>query len=477
MRQRILFLLILLSHGGVAAELNLPTVFSDHMVLQREQVVPVWGQAKPGASVTVAFAGQTKEATANQDGAWRVDLDPMGASAEPRKMTIHSSLAGEALVFNNVLLGDVWLCSGQSNMQWSMVRSENGEQVIARATHTEIRLYQTPRYFSRTPKERIEAQWTETTPGTVRGFSAVAYYFGRRLNAELGVPIGLLHSSWGGSRIEPWTPLLGFEGIESLAEIREQANSFPVGFGTDPEKAKNERQHPTAMYNGMIDAHVPFAIKGVIWYQGESNHREGGLYIDKTRALLKGWRTLFEVDFPFYFVQIAPFRYGDSDPTILPEFWEAQAEIVKQIPKTGMAVISDVTTLDDIHPPNKEIPGERLARLALDKTYGKDVVSSGPTFEQMKVEASQIVVIFSSAKGLTTRDGKAPNYFEIAGEAGHFYPADASIDGERILLSSPEVAKPLALRFGWHKLATPNLMNAAGLPAAPFRAGSVFEVK
>lgn len=471
MRQRILLFFILLSHGCIAAELKLPTVFSDHMVLQREQVVPVWGQAEPGASVTVAFAGQTKQATADEGGAWRVNLDPMDASAKPRTLTIHSSLEAESLVFTDVLLGDVWLCSGQSNMQWSMINSENGERAIARATHPEIRLYQTPREFSETPKERIDARWTVTTPETVRGFSAVAYYFGRRLNAELGVPIGLLHSSWGGSRIEPWTPPLGFEGIESLVEISEQAKRFPAGFGSDPQKAKNERQYPSAMYNGMIDAHVPFAIKGVIWYQGESNRNDGMLYVDKTRALLTGWRTLFEVDFPFYFVQIAPFQYGNSDPTILPEFWEAQAEIVKQIPKTGMAVISDATTLDDIHPPNKEVPGERLALLALDKTYGKDVVSGGPTFEQMDVKDEQIVVTFSSAEGLTTRDGKAPDYFEIAGAAGLFHPADARIDGEQVLLSSPEVAEPVALRFGWHKLATPNLMNAAGLPAAPFRAG------
>jgi sialate O-acetylesterase len=376
----------------------------------------------------------------------------------------------EALVFNDVLLGEVWLCSGQSNMGWGMARSENAEQAIAEANHPGIRLYQTPREFSETPKERIDAQWSVTTPETVRGFSAVAYYFGRKLNAELGVPIGLLHSSWGGSRIEPWTPPLGFEGIESLVEISKKAKHFPPGFGSDPKKAKQERQYPTAMYNGMIDAHIPFAIKGVIWYQGESNRKEGMLYVDKTRALLKGWRTLFEVDFPFYFVQIAPFQYGDSDPHILPQFWEAQAEIVKQIPKTGMAVVSDATTLDDIHPPNKEVPGTRLALLALDKTYGKNVVSTGPTYKEMKVERNQVIISFSSAQGLATRDGKAPDNFEIADDSGDFFPADATIKGNRVILESPDVPKPMAVRFGWHKLATPNLMNAAGLPAVPFRA-------
>lgn len=461
---------------NLSAELTLPTIFTDHMVLQRGRNVPVWGTAEPGSKIAVEFAGQTKKAKAGDDGKWRVDLNPMQANAAPQTMTISSSKDDDTEI-SNILVGDVWLAGGQSNMQWTMKNSENGETAIAAANHPLIRLYRTPLVFSQTPVERIDAQWTECTPETVPDFSAVAYYFGKTLHGELGVPIGLLQSAWGGSRIEPWTPPCGFEGFDSLADIREQIKNFPAGFGTDPKKGQQERQYPTAMYNAMIHAHIPFAIKGAIWYQGESNRHDGMLYLDKTAALLKGWHTLWGYEFPFYFVQIAPYQYGNEDPSVLAEFWEVQAEIVKQIPNTGMAVVHDATTLDNIHPPNKEVPGSRLALLALDNTYGKDVVSTGPTFREMKILDNAIEIVFDSAEGLTTRDGSAPDGFEIVGEDGRFKPADAVIKGNRIILSSPEVETPVAMRFAWHKLATPNLINAAGLPAPAFRAGDAPEPK
>lgn len=460
---------------NLSAELTLPTLFTDQMVLQRNQTVPVWGTAEPGSAVTVEFADQKKTVVTSDSATWRIDLDPMIASSTPRNLTLHSSSGNQQLKITKVLVGDVWLCSGQSNMQWPMARSIDSTNTIAAAAHPLIRLYKTPTKFAREPQEKIDSKWTACTPESVRNFSAVAYYFGKKLNAELDVPIGLLQSAWGGTRIEPWTPPSGFEGVEALADVREKIQHFPEEFGTDKNKVKHERQYPTAIYNGMIHAHIPFAIKGAIWYQGEANHREDAMrYVDLTAALLQGWRSLWEHDFPYYFVQIAPFQYGQEDPTVLAGFWEAQAAIVKEVPNTGMAVVSDATTLDNIHPPNKEVPGTRLALLALDNTYGKKIVSTGPTFKKMKkpgVGGNTLEIVFDSAKGLTTRDGEAPDWFEIVGEDGLWKPADTVIKGRSVILSSPDVEKPVAMRFAWHKLATPNLMNAAGLPAPAFRAG------
>ncbi len=465
---------------SLLADLTLPTVFTDHVVLQREQSVPVWGTGDPGSTITVDFAGQKKTAVADADGKWRVDLDPLKASAQPQTLQV-SNLKFQVSV-SDVLVGDVWLCSGQSNMEMPMqgwrprCPLENSDAEIAGANNPRIRLYQTPKKIAAHPTGKIDARWNACTPESVKTFSACAYYFGKKLNEELDVPIGLLLSAWGGSRIEPWTPPCGFEGLDSLADIREKVKNFPDGFGTDPKKVNQERQYPTALYNAMIHAHIPFAIKGAIWYQGEANHRDNMLYVDKTAALLKGWRGLWGTDFPFYFVQIAPYQYGNEDPSILAEFWEAQAAIVDKVPGTGMAVISDVTILDNIHPANKKTPGTRLALLALNNTYGKKVVSTGPTFKAMKKPlfgGNSLEIVFDSAEGLTTRDGKAPDCFEIGGEEGVFKPANAEIKGSSVILSSPDVDKPLAMRFAWNKLATPNLMNAAGLPAPAFRAGEL----
>lgn len=495
-----------------AAELTLPTIFSDHMVLQREQPVPVWGTADAGAQITVEFAGQTKTAVADAEGHWKVVLDPMPASKVPAELKVTSSIGNQKSAIGNVLVGEVWLCSGQSNMQWAMNNTDNGDRDIPKAASDTIRLYYTPRVPSDFPLEKIDAQWTECTPDTVRGFSAVAYYFGKKLNAELDVPVGLLHSSWGGTRIEPWTPPCGFEGIDAVADIHamvqktlpdspyykkamsrylEQVKLWSTESAAAFEKSEfipappavpeglmlaESHQTATKLYNGMIHAHVPFAIKGAIWYQGESNRQDGMLYVEKTKALLQGWRSLWGYDFPYYFVQIAPFQYGKEDPEVLARFWEAQSEIVKQVPNTGMAVVSDHTTLNDIHPPNKEVPGTRLALLALDNTYGKEVVSTGPVFRKMVKSGNAMKLYFDSAEGLTTRDGEAPDWFEMAGKDRVFKKAKAVIEGETVIITSAEVPEPLAMRFAWNKLAIPNLVNGAGLPTSAFRAGRLPEI-
>ncbi|MEA2069148.1 MAG: 9-O-acetylesterase, partial [Verrucomicrobiota bacterium] len=259
------------------------------------------------------------------------------------------------------------------------------------------------------------------------------------------------------------------------AEKAMQTDSYISAPPVFPEELilTGNQQTPTKLYNGMLHAHIPFAIRGAIWYQGESNHREGMLYVDKTEAMLKGWRKLWGYDFPFYFVQIAPYQYGKEDPEVLAVFWEAEAEIVKTIPQTGMAVVSDYTTLNNIHPPNKEIPGTRLALLAEANDYGMDVVATGPVFQTLEKQGHVLKVVFDSAKGLATRDGKSPDWFEVAGKDGAFKKAEAEIIGTSVIVQSSEVAEPLAVRFAWHKLATPNLVNGAGLPAAAFRAGDL----
>ncbi|MGE4490187.1 MAG: sialate O-acetylesterase, partial [Kiritimatiellales bacterium] len=448
--------------------LRLPSVFSDHMVLQQQQSVPVWGTAQPGASITVQFDGQQKTTTADRSGKWQVALDPMPASFEPRRMQVSavSQSKTENCTLNDVLVGEVWLCSGQSNMEWKMecrTMYDWAEAAIAAADHPNMRLFFTPVRYTAEPRETTESHWMVCTPATVRLFSAVAYHFGHKLQEDLKVPVGLIQSALGATMIEPWTPAEGFAGIEWLAAVYANAQNIKT-------VSPITRNTPSALFNGMINPHVPFSIRGVIWYQGEANYKDGTLYIDKTRALLNGWRGRWGTDFPYYFVQIAPFKYPNADATVLPQFWEAQSAIVTNISGTGMVVASDTATLDNIHPPHKEEVGARLALLAEAGTYGMDVVSTGPVFQTLEKSGNTLTVVFDSAEGLTTRDGNAPDWFEVAGADGVFKTASAQISGHSVFVQSGEVTDPVAVRFAWNQLAKPNLMNGAGLTASAFRA-------
>lgn len=465
---RMLLAMFLISGSVCMAELFLPTVFSDHMILQREQPVPVWGIAAAGTAVTVEFAGQTKTTVTDSSKHWETVLDPMPADSKPRNLVVRSPIGNRE--FSDVLVGEVWFCAGQSNMQMSFVKQRpNGpvcgqaEAEIAAANYPQIRLYNTPRTVSFHPVEKINAQWCICTPKNVKTFSACAYFFGRKLHQDLNVPVGLLLCAWGNTRIEGWVPPCGFESVEALADVYRQTQNLT-------ECSEVNAQTPGAIYNGMFAAHIPFAIRGAIWYQGENNRWDGMRYVDKTRALLNGWRKLWGTEFPFYFVQIGAFDYKNKNPEMLPLFWEAQSEIVKVIPNTGMAVITDVSTLDDIHPPNKKDPGIRLALLAEAKTYGMDAICTGPVFQALEKQERRLKVVFSSAVGLTTRDGKAPDWFEIAGENGVFKPAGAEIEENSVILGSPDISDPVLMRFAWNGLAQPNLVNEAGLPVSAFRA-------
>ncbi len=491
------------------AEVRVADIFGDHMVLQQQQKIRIWGWASPEESVSVSLGDNRATAQTDTSGRWQVELPPMPASKTPATITIQGS---NTIEIKDVLVGEVWLCSGQSNMEWTVAISGNPQEEIAAAKHPLIRHIKIPLVQSNVPLDHFTSQWQICSPETAANFTACGYYMARNLQKELDVPIGLVNSSWGGTRIEPWTPPIGFERVESLQGIhqsvigrtpgtpsyRERLSAYIRAIEEWTAKAKasvNENeilgpspsypaeltpygsnQDPTMLYNGMIHALVGFPIRGAIWYQGESNHEEGMLYLEKMKALIQGWRELWgQGDFPFYYVQIAPFRYGDRDPTMLARFWEAQAA-AQSIPKTGMVVINDIATINDIHPPNKQDVGYRLALLALKNDYGrKDLIANSPEIEAVEPLGASLRLRFKNTGGsLKTRDGKSPTHFEIIGPgSGGFHTANAKIDGNAVVLTSDRVAKPVAFRFAWNMLAEPNLSGGTGLPVSACRGGEL----
>lgn len=422
--------------GSVAqADVKLPHVFGSHMVLQRDQPVVVWGWADSGEAVTVTLDQKTAKCTADAKGKWKATLPALSADGATHRLTVSGK---NTIQLDDILVGEVWLGSGQSNMEMSLKDARGAKEAIAAAYHPQIRLFHVPKVIKDKPANDVEAAWKACTPESVPNFSAVLFYFGLKLESELKVPVGLINDSWGGSPIESW---------------------LPVG------------KKSSDMYNGMIAPVKPFAIRGVIWYQGETNAMFGaGLgYFNKMKALVEGWRNIWGQQFPFYFVQIAPF--SGYKPGLLPPLWEAQVESLK-IPGTGMAVVTDlVDDMKNIHPLNKLDVGERLARWALAKTYGKaGVAYSGPLYQAMTIEGNKIRLVFAHVNaGLKSRNQKALSEFEIAGADGKFVPAEASIDGATVVVQSKDVSSPKQVRFAWHSTPTPNLMNADGLPASPFQ--------
>ena len=493
------------------AEVRLPKVFASHMVLQQEKPLAIWGWAEPKETVTVTLSTGSQQVQANEHGEWKATLPAMKAGG-PYTLTVNGS---SKIEFEDVMIGEVWLCSGQSNMEMGIGMCLDAEKEIAAADYPGIRLLMVTKSWKPEPQNDIEGTWKVCSPKTIAeggwgGFSACAYYFGRELHKKLGVAVGLIDSSWGGTRIEPWTPPEGFAAVPALKKEYEM-----VELG-DPQSALHQQrleqflketeqwlgaarqalternlvpamptypaellpphdlQQATALYNGMIHPIHPFALRGAIWYQGESNATEGMLYAEHMKALIAGWRQLWgEGEFPFYFVQIAPFTYG-FNPEVIGEFWEAQTA-AQAIPTTGMAVITDIGNLKDIHPKNKQEVGRRLALWALAKTYGQEKQEySGPTFKAMTIEGDKLRVTFDHVGGgLASRDGQPLSWFEVIdADDGGFVKADARIDGAAVVLSAPEVKHPVAMRFAWGMLAEPNLMNAEGLPAGAFRAGT-----
>ncbi|HUR45241.1 MAG TPA: sialate O-acetylesterase [Candidatus Saccharimonadales bacterium] len=482
------------------ADVRLPHVFASDMVLQRDMPLRVWGWAAPKEKVVVEIGKSRQSVTANADGQWMAKLPEMSAGG-PYELTVRGH---NTIKLTGILIGEVWIASGQSNMEMGIGMCTDGKKEIAAADHPQIRLFLVPKKTSGLPVSDVEAKWQVCSPSTIGqggwgGFSAAAYYFGREIHKSLNVPVGLIATSWGGTRIEPWTPPTGFAGVPALKTISEkieQANSdyyksYVAALDEIEKGVRSARQayeagkplpalptvkhsldgnaEPTGLYNAMIHPLVPFAMRGAIWYQGESNNGEGMLYYEKMKALIGGWRQVWKSgDFPFIFVQIAPYKYGGA-PTQLPGIWNAQLASLA-IPNTGMAVTTDITTLNDIHPPNKQEVGRRLALWALAKTYGKkDIVYSGPLYKKSKAREDKIAVSFEqTGSGLATRDGKDVTSFEVSGEDGAFVPAQAKIQGNEVLVWADSVSKPKHVRFAWDQLAQPNLMNKEQLPASPF---------
>jgi sialate O-acetylesterase len=475
---------ILVLSGLLRADVALPRIFGDNMVLQREMAVPVWGHAAPGETVTVRFAGQEKQARADAEGRWALTLAALPASADAREMTVS---AGNIVRLRNVLVGEVWLCSGQSNMEyavgvakkWAPAAAasdpELAQELIAKPLPT-LRLFRVEKELK--PPEVVSSGWQEAAGAARDEFSAVGYYFGRRLRRELGVPIGMIQSAWGGSRIEEWTPRDAYAKLAAVF-TGDAAGSF------ERDAAMVGRN-----YEAMVRPLAPFALRGVIWYQGESNliaYNDGLRYADKMRVFIDSWRSAWNRTetataagageaMPFYFVQIAPYRYTSRQDKLqhsvyeLPRLWEAQAAAL-QIPDTGMVPTTDlVDDVNNIHPAHKREVGDRLASLALARTYGcQGMVWAGPMFARLEVHGADVTVHFQGAgDGLAARDGKRLTDFEIAGADGGFVPATAVICGDTIVVSSPLVKAPAVVRFGWTETARPNLTNRAGLPACPF---------
>jgi sialate O-acetylesterase len=503
--------LALLMAAPAGAKVTPNPLFTDNAVLQRDREIPVWGAAADGEKITVELNGK-KAATTAKDGRWQVKLPPMPAGG-PFELTI----SGEnTLVIKNVLIGEVWLCSGQSNMERQLgprggqPNLVNWEADMAAAQFPEIRLLTIANKTAGTPQETFQGQWQVCAPETVKNFSAVAYYMGRDLHRELKAPVGLIVSAWGGTRVEPWMPRESLaNGAGAVQNLREWLQKLDNEYDANklafleavkkwqPEAGQAARegkplpeppqtpaspaariaghnQNVTALYNGMIHPIVPYALRGAVWYQGESNIGEPDVYCDLLKTLIAGWRAAFgQGDFPFYIVQIAPwYGYGVNDR--LARLWQSEIKAAAETPNSGIAATMDVGNFKDIHPEFKEPVGGRLARLALANVYGrKDIAAQAPGFESVNVSGGKMEVKFShSGGGLMSKDGKALSNFEIAGADKNFVPAEAAADGDTVSVSAPSVSAPKYVRYGWMILrdnAAPNLINKEGLPALPFQ--------
>lgn len=481
--------------SAAVAEVRLPAIFSDHMVIQGGQPVKIWGWRSENEPVTVTLGGDTATATGGDK--WFAVLTPP-ATPGPHELTV--SGASNAITIKDVLVGEVWLGSGQSNMQWPVKLSNNAEAEIAAANFPEIRLFSVPLTSRTTPQDNVEGAWKICTPENVNDFSAVLFYFGRHLHQELGRPVGLINTSWGGTPAESWTSRAGLEADPDLKRIvarwDAELAAYPAAkaahdaalaaWEAEAEKAKAEGketpkkpaaprgpEHPwvaSGLYNAMIHPLVPFSVKGAVWYQGESNAGRAHQYRKLFPAMIEDWRRVWgQQEFSFYFVQLANFKDTQPQPgdSEWAELREAQ-NVALALPGTGSAVIIDIGEAKDIHPRNKQDVGKRLALNALAKDYGKRVAWSGPVYKAMKVRDGKVTLTFDHAEGLTAKGEKLTG-FAIAGADKQFVWADATIKGKKVILSAPGVAAPVAVRYAWADNPVCNLYNGAGLPASPFR--------
>jgi len=447
-----LFLLI----SSAFAQLRLPAVFNDHMVIQRQSPVPIWGWSHPTQDITIKVSWDTLTIKTKSDNTtyWATTIFSPPAGG-PHTITIKAG--GETRTLQDVMSGEVWLCSGQSNMEWSMEASGDGKTMIAGVNDPNIRLFHIPKSAASDLQVRGEGTWRVCNAESVRYFSAVGYFFGKKLNDELNIPIGLINASWGGTPAEVWVPK---ERIDANTDLKASA-----------AEQKDDRpwcpSNPGVVFNSMLNPIIPFRLGGALWYQGESNTKMPATYKQLMETLVLEWRKQFLVDFPFYYVQIAPYdKYGGDSGVLIRE----QEVKMLEIPRSGMVVISDlVDNVKDIHPQFKKPVGERLANIALSDAYGKKGIAyQSPLYQSMKVEKSKVRVTFSNAPNGLMAKGE-PTEFQIAGEDKKFYPAKAKIEGSTVVVSAKEVKSPVAVRFAWSNSAIPNLFSKEGLPVPSFR--------
>jgi sialate O-acetylesterase len=457
------------------------------MVLQANARVPIWGWADDGEDVTVEFCGQVVKTTA-KDGQWKVELKKL----KPAGPNVLKVTGKNSIRLHDVLVGEVWVASGQSNMEWPMRASHEPETEIAKTENPMVRLYTVPKLKAAKPTNNVNASWIECRPSTTSNFSAVAYYFARDLQKALGVPVGIIHTSWGGSPAEVWmsediladNPDYKRDILDAYAPQRARYEAALAQFQKDEAEAKksgvtvtkrrpSSPWRPSELYNGMIAPLLPYAIAGAIWYQGESNAGRAWQYRTLFPDMIRNWRRDWDRgDFPFMEVQLAPFMAIKDQPgdSSWAELREAQLLATKVLPKVGMAVITDVGDEKDIHPKKKEPVGARLALAARAIAYGQDVVYSGPIYKSMKVKADEAILSFEhTGAGLVAQSGELKG-FAIAGEDNRFVWAKAEIqNGKKVVVSSPQVPSPVAVRYGWADYPVGNLWNKEGLPASPFR--------
>jgi len=473
-RSKAFYLLVVLTlfSTGLRAEVSLPKILGNDMVLQRGQPVPIWGTAAVDEKVSVTFGKQTKNTIADASGNWKIMLDAMTASGKPATLTVSGT---NTIKLENILVGEVWVCSGQSNMSYEMRKNmkvakpdtstaNSPVDELERAHNPNIRIFLTTQKNLTIDKNPNHTGWNIAQDSALKAFSAAGYFFAKKLNQDLKVPIGIICSAISGSRIEPWMP------EDALAN-----SGYFKSLGVDSAKGSGDHGK---FYHRMIEPLAPFAIKGFLWYQGEANVTDTITYAHKMLLLINSWRSLWNnQSLPFYYVQVVPYYYSKMKTTAVitpetePAFWEAQTMVLK-VPNTGMIQTTDLNDdVKNLHPPFKWEIGRRLALLALAKTYDeKNLIYSGPVYQSMKINGNKITLDFkSTGKGLESHNGKPLTYFTIAGADEKFVEANATIEGDKVIVSSPEVKSPTAVRFGWQEDAQPNLFNKDGLPAMPFR--------
>lgn len=435
------------------ANVTLPEIFSDNMVLQQKSDVILWGWAKTGENIIIKadWMDQEVKVVSSVQGTWKVTL---GTPAAGGPYNIHIKGHNE-LILKNVLIGEVWLVSGQSNMEMSAEWGiKDGEDEIKNASYPEIRLYTVSTSTSLYPQEHLAGKWVACTPEEMKPFSAIGYFFARKLYKELGVPVGIINSSWGGTPAESWMPEEATQKNEFLRDAAAKQKVVPWG-----------PVEPARIYNAMINPLIPFHIAGVLWYQGEANTINAYAYKEMLSALISSWRNKWGYDFPFYFAQIAPYKYGNPLEGVLVR--DAQRRAL-DVPNTGMAVLSDLCDTTDIHPKNKQDAALRLANLALTRYYKKSAGDdSGPLYKGIVIDKNKAIISFDHNEGLHATGDKL-TYFEIEGEDKIFYPAEAKIKDGQVIVQSKKVKTPVAVRFAWTNTAIPNLFNGANLPASCF---------